>query len=95
MTIQEHCQAVAREFRASQPNSAHTFIAMCRKLGKVPGLSKTAAMEIARELFPGSHKAFLKAEEQGKALPQLFPKKSASTYEQRRAAALARGNCIT
>jgi hypothetical protein len=89
-TIQEHVNEAIRDYRRSRADHALTYIKMARRFAKIPGLSKTKALEIAAHNFPGSHADFLRRQNAGESLPVLFEREGES-YESRRVRAVANG----
>lgn len=97
-TLEKSVRAIvddaAREAQASGHDRATTFIRMCRKFGKIPGLSHFQAMEIAKKHWPGSYADYVRRQNAGERLPVLF-ERGGESYETRRARALARGGIIS
>jgi hypothetical protein len=92
-TIQEverHVESVLKVYRRSRPNDARTFCVVVHALAAFDGISKHTAFTIARDHFPGSHRAFVLSQEAGTA-PKLFPKPD---YAKRLARAVATGGRI-
>jgi hypothetical protein len=86
--LRTHILEAARIARRLPPNSAEAFCEVCAELSKVRGLTRSMALDVARESMPGSYRAFCIRQEQHTA-PEIFPHKEG--YQERRAAMAARG----
>ena len=91
--LKNHVADALREYRSSRRDNALTYIKMSRRFAKSPGISRTKALELAAQNFPGSHADFIRRQNAGERLPLLFERESES-YATRRATALARGGVI-
>ena len=86
--LRTHILEAARIARRLPPNSAEVFCEVTAELSKVRGLTRSMALDVARESMPGSYHAFCIRQEQHTA-PEIFPHKEA--YQKRLMAAVARG----
>jgi hypothetical protein len=88
-TLKKHISDVLREYRLNRKGTAAAFIRQYRKFAAIPGLSKTRALDLAKDTFPAEYKAYCNAQERGEQLPPLDGQKP--DYQQRLAAMVANG----
>jgi hypothetical protein len=90
LEVERHVESVLKVYRRSRPNCNETFAVVVHALAAFDGISQHTAFKIARDNFPGSHRAYVLSQEAGTA-PKLFPK---TDYAKRLARAVANGGRI-